>query len=78
MEASGLVSASVRVALRDLSIEKNFGNKYGWDSKKDFAEVVAALKERSDKRKDKRNDAPAPAPKAKAKGKPKAKAKAKK
>ncbi len=61
VEASGLVAASVRVALRDLSVEKNFGNKYGWDSKKDFDEVVAALKERSAKRKDKGGEAKAPA-----------------
>ena len=48
-EASGLQAASVRVALRDLEVEKNFGNKYGWDTQKDFKEVVAALKERSAK-----------------------------
>jgi len=45
-----LQPASVRVALRELGVEKNFGNKYGWDTKKDFDEVVKAMKERSAKR----------------------------
>lgn len=50
VEASGLQPASVRVALRELGVEKNFGNKYGWNTKKDFDEVVKGLKERSAKR----------------------------
>ena len=50
VEASGLQPASVRVALRELGVEKEFGNKYGWNTKKDFDEVVKALKERSAKR----------------------------
>ncbi len=43
----GLAEASVRVGLRSLNVEKNFGNKYGWDSKEDYDEVLDALKERS-------------------------------
>jgi hypothetical protein len=50
VEATNLQPASVRVALRELEVEKNFGNRYGWDTKKDFDEVVKALKERSAKR----------------------------
>ena len=50
VEASGLKPASVRVALRELNVEKMFGNKYGWKTKKDFDVIVKALKERSAKR----------------------------
>lgn len=50
IEATGLKGASVRVALRELGVEKNFGNRYGWDTKKDFDGVVKAMKERSAKR----------------------------
>ena len=50
VEASGLQPASVRVALRELGVEKQFGNKYGWNTKKDFDEIVKGLKERSAKR----------------------------
>ena len=50
VEATGLQPASVRVALRELGVEKEFGNKYGWNTKKDFDEVVKAMKERSAKR----------------------------
>lgn len=50
VEATGLKAASVRVALRELGVEKNFGNQYGWDTKKDFETVVKAMKERSAKR----------------------------
>lgn len=49
MEATGLVGASVRVALRALGIEKNFGNKYGWSTKAEFDAVVKQMKERSTK-----------------------------
>mgnify|MGYP003593656952 CR=1 FL=1 len=68
VEATGLQPASVRVALRELGVEKAFGNKYGWDKKADFDEVVKAMKERSAKRLDltKKEPEPAPAP---AKGK---------
>lgn len=59
VEASGLQPASVRVALRELGVEKEFGNKYGWKTKKDFDVVVKALKERSAKRIDKGGDKPA-------------------
>lgn len=48
-EAVGTQPASVRVALRALEVEKNFGNQYGWNTKKDFDEIVKALKERNDK-----------------------------
>jgi len=48
-DAVGTQPASVRVALRALEVEKNFGNQYGWDTKKDFDEVVKALKERNAK-----------------------------
>ena len=50
VEATGLQPASVRVALRELGVEKEFGNKYGWNTKKDFDAVVKAMKERSAKR----------------------------
>lgn len=70
VEASGLQPASVRVALRELGVEKKFGNKYGWDKKTEFDEVVKALKERSAKR-------VAPAKKEEAPAKPAAKGKAK-
>lgn len=50
VEATGLQPASVRVALRELGVEKEFGNKYGWNSQKDFDTVVKAMKERSAKR----------------------------
>lgn len=50
VEATDLQPASVRVALRELGVEKEFGNKYGWNTKKDFDEVVKAMKERSAKR----------------------------
>ena len=50
VEATELQPASVRVALRELGVEKEFGNKYGWNTKKDFDEVVKAMKERSAKR----------------------------
>lgn len=63
VEATGLQPASVRVALRELGVEKEFGNKYGWNTKKDFDEVVKAMKERSAKRvaqpKDDANEKPA-------------------
>ena len=48
-EAVGTQPASVRVALRALEVGKNFGNQYGWNTKKDFDEVVKALKERNAK-----------------------------
>lgn len=48
-EAVGIAPASVRVALRALEVEKNLGNQYGWNTKKDFDEVVKALKERNAK-----------------------------
>lgn len=48
-EAVGIAPASVRVALRDLEVEKNFGNKYGWNTKKDFDAITKALKERNAK-----------------------------
>lgn len=47
MEVTGLVGASVRVALRSLNIDKSFGNKYGWATKVDFDDVVKQMKERS-------------------------------
>lgn len=50
VETTELQPASVRVALRELGIEKGFGNKYGWNTKKDFDTVVKAMKERSAKR----------------------------
>lgn len=50
VEATELQPASVRVALRELGVKKTFGNKYGWNTKKDFDEVVKAMKERSAKR----------------------------
>lgn len=50
VEATELQPASVRVALRELGVKKEFGNKYGWNTKKDFDEVVKAMKERSAKR----------------------------
>lgn len=50
VEATSLQPASVRVALRELGVEKNFGNKYGWANQKDFNEIVKAMKERSAKR----------------------------
>ncbi len=50
VEESGLQPASVRVALRELNVEKEFGNKYGWNTKKDFDAIVKAMKERSAKR----------------------------
>lgn len=50
VEATELQPASVRVALRELGVEKEFGNKYGWRNEKDFNEVVKAMKERSAKR----------------------------
>ncbi len=50
VEASGLQPASVRVALRELGVEKEFGNKYGWNTKRDFDEIVKGMKERSAKR----------------------------
>ena len=71
VEATGLQPASVRVALRELGVEKNFGNKYGWANQKDFNEIVKAMKERSAKRIT--AAAPAeekPAPKAAAKAAP--------
>ena len=49
VEATGLQAASVRVALRDLGVEKA-GRSYGWNTKKDFDAVVKGLKERSAKR----------------------------
>lgn len=48
-ESIGIAPASVRVALRTLEVEKSFGNQYGWNTKKDFDEVVKALKERNSK-----------------------------
>lgn len=80
VEATGLQPASVRVALRELGVDKEFGNKYGWSNQKDFKEVVAALKERSAKRKEKTeaaDDAPKSKPAAKGKAKPAAKGKGK-
>ena len=71
VEATGLQPASVRVALRELGVEKQFGNKYGWANQKDFNEIVKAMKERSAKRIT--AAAPAeekPAPKAAAKAAP--------
>lgn len=50
VEATELQPASVRVALRELGVEKEFGNKYGWKTQKDFDAVVKAMKERSAKR----------------------------
>lgn len=50
VEASGLQPASVRVALRELGVEKEFGNKYGWNTKRDFDAIVKSMKERSAKR----------------------------
>lgn len=50
VEVTGLQPASVRVALRELGVEKEFGNKYSWNTKRDFDEVVKAMKERSAKR----------------------------
>jgi superfamily II DNA or RNA helicase len=65
IEATGLVAASVRVALRSLEIPKNFGNKYGWATKTEFDAVVKQLKERSVKAPDALSkDAKAAAPKA--------------
>jgi hypothetical protein len=52
VEETGLQPASIRVALRELGVEKEFGNQYGWSNKKDFDAVVKALNERSAKRKD--------------------------
>lgn len=52
VEETGLQPASIRVALRELGVEKEFGNQYGWSNKKDFETVVKALNERSAKRKD--------------------------
>jgi hypothetical protein len=70
VEATGLQPASVRVALRELGVEKQFGNKYGWNKKGDFDEVVKALKERSAKRvapakSDDKKEEAKPAPKGK-------------
>lgn len=64
VEATGLQPASVRVALRELGVEKEFGNKYGWGTKKDFDEIVKAMKERSSKRvaQPKEEEAPKKAP----------------
>lgn len=42
-ETMGLKPASVRVQLRNHSIEKA-GKSYGWNSKKDLDEVIAQLK----------------------------------
>lgn len=42
-DALGIVEASVRVALRNHDIAKN-GRSYGWNSKKEFDEVVAKLR----------------------------------
>lgn len=50
VEATGLQPASVRVALRELGVEKQFGNKYGWATKTDFDQIVKSMKERSAKR----------------------------
>ena len=50
VEATGLQATSIRVALRGLGVKKNYPNKYGWDTKKDFDQIVGALKERSAKR----------------------------
>lgn len=69
-EATGLKGASVRVALRDLGVEKEFGNKYGWATKTDFDAVVKQLKERSAKRPAALDKASGPAPKAAAKAAP--------
>lgn len=49
VESTGLQAASVRVALRSLGVEKDEGNQYGWSTKKDFDEIVKAMKERSAK-----------------------------
>ena len=40
----------MRVALRELGVEKEFGNKYGWNTKGDFDAIVKSMKERSAKR----------------------------
>jgi hypothetical protein len=66
VEATDLQPASVRVALRELGVKKEFGNKYGWNTKKDFDEVVKAMKERSAKRVAQPKEAEKPKP---AKGK---------
>ena len=67
VEATSLQPASVRVALRELGVEKQFGNKYGWANKTDFDQIVKAMKERSAKR---ITGKPAEEPKAAAKAAP--------
>ena len=67
VEATSLQPASVRVALRELGVEKQFGNKYGWANKTDFDQIVKAMKERSAKR---ITAKPAEEPKAAAKAAP--------
>lgn len=42
-EALGIIPASVRVKLRKSDFEKT-GRAWGWDTKKDFDEVVKSLK----------------------------------
>ncbi len=53
----GLAEASVRVGLRSLGVEKNFGNKYGWDDEDSYKEVLKALQDRSANNSKKAQDA---------------------
>lgn len=47
-EATGLQPASIRVGLRDSEFEKS-GRQWGWETKKDFDEVVKWFKARAEK-----------------------------
>ena len=51
VEATGLQPASVRVGLRESDFKKT-GRQWGWNTKKDFAEVLKFFKERAAKQPD--------------------------
>ena len=48
-KATGLQPASIRVGLRESEFGRS-GKQWGWNSKKEFDEVVAFFKERSDRK----------------------------
>lgn len=51
VESTGLQEASVRVALRDSGFTRA-GRSWGWNSKKEFDEVLAYFKERGSRKPD--------------------------
>lgn len=67
VESTGLQEASVRVALRASGFTRA-GRSWGWNSKKEFDEVLAYFKERSSRKPDMTAANEAKAKKAAAKG----------